>query len=99
MSPPDSSNLFDPACTYPVLLRLVVAGDWDLTMSDLRKGSETTMTAVHISAVHHRSVRGLVGVTSDEAAQATLTSVGVSDVVIHIVYDETGETNGHGDNA
>jgi hypothetical protein len=50
----------DPGCKYPVLLRFAVFVGVVWTMRDLSDGSETTTTAVHISAVHHASVVVLV---------------------------------------
>ena len=69
-------------------------------MRDFREGSDTTMTAVHISAVHQRSgvvlVRGAVEVV---IRKGQLTSVGVIDIVVHVVHDESSETDRHGKRA
>lgn len=40
---------------YPLVLRFDVFAGVDLMMSTLSAGSETTIVAVQISAVHHRS--------------------------------------------
>jgi hypothetical protein len=44
---------------YPLVLRLDVFCGVDRAIRDLNEGSETTITAVLISAVHHASVAAL----------------------------------------
>jgi hypothetical protein len=41
---------------YPLALRFCVVGGVTLPMRTFRVGSEATMTAMQISAVHHKSI-------------------------------------------
>ena len=73
-------------------------------MSDLKKGSETTMTAVHISAVHQRSNGScqhvaLPGSFSRPLFLGKLTAVCVGNVVVLAVDNESRQTDRHGDSA
>jgi hypothetical protein len=77
--------------------------------SVLRLGRETTMMAVHISAVHHASAvksiyfaRAEVGWTCNEhdKPRGRLTTRRIVDAVVcYCVGDEPGETDDHGDEA
>jgi hypothetical protein len=53
--PPLPPMVPEPGCRYPLLLRFAVFVGVVRTMKDLREGSETTIMAMHISAVHHAS--------------------------------------------
>jgi hypothetical protein len=94
----------------PLKLLMDVFMGVDRTMRDLRAGRETTITAVHISAVHHASAV-MLGLGEREMFNAIgkrpgmercrrkqtgrPTSRRVVNCVIRCsVYDETGEADG-----
>jgi hypothetical protein len=92
----------DPAWRYPVLLRFDVFCGVARAMRDLSDGSETTMIAVHISAVHHASVlmSGYrIMEIVDVFGKGGLTPIGVADVIILTVHNEPSKTDGHSDSA
>jgi hypothetical protein len=51
-------DFLGPVCMYPLVLRFDVFVGVARIMRTLSEGSETTITAVHISAVHQQSAEG-----------------------------------------